>query len=129
MKFGKIIKENTFFNTTGNTSISNIKKAIEFFKNNPDGKISSGVWTDGEWDKRKFDEFLKRSLNAKINSKTDEKGRKYSNEYQSDLQRDRKTIEDYLNSRIRNRGGNSLRTKEMQKKYPEINNQKWEEDW
>lgn len=54
MKFKQII-ESSFFDLKGNTSISNLKKAVEFFKKNPGGFIKTGIWD--EFDIREYYEI------------------------------------------------------------------------
>ena len=111
---------NGFFYDECHTTLENIRKARMFFKEHPDGIIKTGTWPDGEWNLDAFYTWYWECLDAKINRNLPT-GRKYSSEYQQYLRNDRRTIEDNLFRRINMRGTGMLRTKELQKRYPDIN--------
>lgn len=99
-------------------SANNILKVRDFFKQNPDGIIRTGVWTDPTWNKEQFYNWFKRCLNNKIAGKD----MAYT---ERELNRilDGRTINEYYGKRIRKLGRNILRDAKMKKKYPHIDNQ------
>lgn len=60
-------------------------------------------------------------LQTKINATLPTPTRKMTDQYQRDLHTDRQIIEDRLFRRIRRSGRNILRTRELARRYPEIN--------
>jgi len=85
-------------------------------------RVPWDCWDTWTW--TKFQEWFMDCLHAKINRDDKRVGRKLTAEYQSDLLIDRRTIENYLYRRQRSSGSRGmLRTKEMQDRYPFINNQ------
>lgn len=71
--------------------------------------------------------WFRECLNAKINRGLARTGRKLDGDYQTELRRDARHINDYFGRRIRNSGcRNLLRTPELRRRYPQINNQEFE---
>jgi hypothetical protein len=106
------------------TTLSQLKKTIEFFKKNPESQIQTGMWNMPVWNKEKFYSWFYKCLNEKINRELPKssKSSKMSDEYFYNLKFDRQTIEDYLFGNIRHSGSSQiLRTSMMKKRYPFIN--------
>jgi hypothetical protein len=114
---GFFVKQGDVYKTT----IRHIKLVKEFFREHPEGRIPTGIWSDQYWNKREWYRWFHRSLQAKI---SDDKRpwRKLSDLYQSDQRRDARIINDYA-KRIRWPGRNLLSTGELRRRYPHINNQ------
>lgn len=130
------------FDDNGNTSAKNILTAFRFFREHPEGRIMTGVWTDGPdgWDRARFMAWFRKCLNRKINRNDTRQslpGRKLdgtprparpwrslSDDYQRDLWHDAQTIRQYTTLRYRHTGCRGLlRTREMKKRFPHIDNQ------
>jgi hypothetical protein len=83
------------------------------------GGLSSAYWTVDE-----FRRWFMSCLMNKINRNDTQTGRKHTEQYQSDMRYDARIINEYMGTRIRHTGCRMLlRTKEMQRLYPYINNQ------
>ena len=77
-------------------SIKNIKAAFAYFRENPKGKIATGIWSDPAWTRAEFMAWFHKCLNAKINrTRLAVIGRKCSDKYQQGLRRDARIINDY----------------------------------
>lgn len=110
--------------TAGNygTTFNNIKTVIQFFREHPDGKLQTGMWTDPVWNAQQFHRWFMHSLHAKINRDDTRSGRCFTVEYQTKLYNDARVINDYA-KRIRWGGCGLLRTPEMKKRYPQVDSQ------
>ena len=115
-----------FFDIKGSTAHHTTAKRLfavrRFFKSNPIAEIPTGIWDRPFWSKEEYERWYLECLHAKINRSVEKKGRKFGDSYQSDLKCDARVINEWFGTRIRNSGHGFLRTKEMQERYPSINN-------
>lgn len=88
--------------------------ARNYFKENPNGVINTGVWTSATFTKKEFEKWFSKCLQLKC-------GGKPLNDYDTDLMYDARIINDYYRGK-KWRGTGILKTRKMQQKYPHINN-------
>lgn len=107
-------------------TIPRLISAREFFRLNPDGRLSTGLWDDPVWTRATFQRWLLKCIHKKINREMPDVGRKRTQEYQGHLRRDAGIIRDAMH-RVRRTGTNILSTPEMKRRYPHIDNPPREE--
>ena len=96
-------------------------------KANPKATIKTGIWSDPYWTGAQARIWFWARLDDKINRNQPPRGRKHDAEYQQHLAIDARAINDYYGCRLRHRGCRGLlRTPEMRRRYPHINNQERE---
>jgi len=83
-------------------------------------------WFSKYWKLSDMHKWFINCLNVKINRNDNRNGRCYSDEWQRNIIKDARIINENKR-RIINRGMNLLCTPEMKQKYPEINNNIWED--
>ncbi len=107
------------------TSARQILDAHKLLASHPGATITTGMWDDSTWTKAQLGRWFMACLQRKINRTVSDCGlRKCTNQYQSDLAHDARTIREYTVYRIRSTGScGMLRTVDMQRRYPHINNQ------
>jgi hypothetical protein len=125
------------------TSVRNILAAVRFFRMQPDGRVTTGIWDEPNWSRETFREWFRKRLHEKINVRGYQSrnrarrvrafwgdrrfGRRMTDDYTSAIAHDARVINDYVGKRIRSTGSSGLlRTPEMQKRYPHINCQREE---
>lgn len=71
------------------TSKARLIRAAQFFRENPEGEISTGLWQEPYWNRSSFNRWFVGCLNDKINSKDPRfpKGRKTNPEFEMELSR------------------------------------------
>ncbi len=96
---------------------SNLVAAYKFFKQNPEGSITTGIWTMPNMTRAEFKKWFVSCLHKKT-------GGEALTEKDWDLIWDARVVNEYYGKRIRHSGSRGmLRTEKMRKKYPHINNQ------
>jgi hypothetical protein len=104
-------------------SVGSLLTVYRTMQANPETIYSLGdSWDDIRWAFADLQTWLRRCLTAKINRNDARAWRKLSRDYAHDLEHDARVINDYTARRARNRGANILRTPEMKRQYPEIDN-------
>jgi hypothetical protein len=117
----------TLFTPNGQTDIHTLLAVTAFFQSQPEGLVNVGVWPETTWDARQFWKWVHECLMDKIASHDPQNGRKMTRHYQLDLWRDAQVINDFFRRRIVRRGRNILRTPEMKRPYPQIDNSTWDD--
>ena len=104
------------------TTAKKLLQAYQIFKANPQARVTTGIWSEECWSREDFTRWFIRCLHAKINRSDTRKGRRLTEDYQLDQWLDSRIIADY-SQRIRHCGCSLLRTPELHKRYPEVDNQ------
>jgi len=103
-------------------SIRALVDAARHFKANPDMAFEiTGLWPPERWTLVTFRRWFLRCLHNKINRHDSHPWRKLDYGYQSDLCHDASIINDYARGMM-HRGLNLLRTPELRRRYPHVNN-------
>ena len=96
-------------------SVSKLKAVKQFLKDNPDGLVPTGRWTNPTLNREQWNKWFIDCLNRKINRDMPTEGRKYSYEYfcemrhaQNELNHPRLII-DWLPKDLKERFGYRLR--------------------
>lgn len=103
------------------TTVTRLLETARYVKAHPDARIKADWCT--VWNAAEFWRWFHRCLAAKINRDDRRVGRKMSDEYQRDQALDARVINDYVGRRARRAGMGILRTSEMRRRYPGINDQ------
>jgi hypothetical protein len=112
----------TLFTPTGQTDAHTLLAVAAFFRSHPDGLVKVGVWPETTWNAGQFREWFHTCLMEKISFRSPCKGRKTTRQYQLEQRLDAQVINEFHGRRIVRRGRNILRTPEMRRRYPQINN-------
>ena len=112
----------TLFTPTGQTDAHTLLAVAAFFRSHPDGLVKVGVWPETTWNAGQFREWFRTCLMEKISFRSPRTGRKTTPQYQLELWLDAQVINEFHGRRIVRRGRNILRTPEMRRRYPQINN-------
>lgn len=116
----RLFREGETYTTSAGTLIS----AMRWARENLAGLFETGIWTQPTWTVEDLRRWFRKCLNQKINRHAPAAGRKHTRDYQSDLRHDARVIADYTQRRARSSGSrNMLRTKEMKRRFPHIDNQ------
>lgn len=109
-------------------SISVLLAACRLAQANPDALFATESWTDPVWNVPQFRTWLSRCIDAKINRHDPRlKWRKFQDGYHADLRCDARMVNEYMGLRHRHSGSQQLlRTDEMKRRYPHVNNQPFE---
>ena len=112
---------------THHTTVKRLLETDRYFKENPNGRISTGVWDDPEWDAAQFWQWFRECLNDKINREDTRQWRNLTPQCQLDLRLDVRAIRQYVQNVARSSGSRGmLRTPELKRRYPNIDNQAME---
>lgn len=104
------------------TTARKLLQAYQIFKANPQARVTTGIWSEECWSREDFNRWFIRCLHAKINRNDGRKGRRLTEDYQLDQWLDSRIIADHAR-RICHSGHSLLRTPELRKRYPQVNNQ------
>lgn len=104
-------------------SLPTLLRAYQFAKTVPTAVFRVDWCT--ELTGREWLKWFREKLHEKINREDKRNWRKLDREYWRDLRWDARIINEYA-KRIRNPGMNLLRTPEMRRRYPHVNNQQYE---
>jgi hypothetical protein len=106
-------------------SVRALLDAAATMKANPETIYDIGeagcIWPPERWTWADFRRWFIKCLQLKINRHDGRTWRKFDREYQRNLRCDADVINDYAR-RVMRRGLNVLRTPEMRRRYPHINN-------
>lgn len=95
-------------------------QAVQWVKANPDGRVK--IRRDESVSSREYMVWFNKCLDNKINRADTRCWRKLTDEYQQNLGLDAYIIHQTLNQRVRRSGRNFLRTPELKRRYPDIDN-------